>query len=180
MRLSLGTKAPLEARKGKDMPITIKCNGEYYAKEGQLKMTKSFEEIVRAPSLKFFEQTFERYTGTDDKGDKQFRQSTSINVRGVLKKKLIPMILTKKFAGSFVRVRTVHIDEVISEDGSPLELSVNLLSIAQLAMKIKRENIPLDANSYLNADELRTDVMEYTEDPETFKRNYERKNQKRK
>lgn len=161
------------------MPITIKCHGEYYAREGQLKLTKSFEEVVRAPSLEFFRQSWEKYTGTDDNGKMMFRTSTSINVRGMLKKKLIPMILTNKYQGSFVRVRRVFIDEVISEDGSPLDLPVNLLSISQLAMKIKRENIPLDPASYINVDELRTDIMEYEEDPETFKRHYATKSKKR-
>lgn len=161
------------------MAITIKCHGEFYAREGQLKLTKPFEELVRAPSLKFFEQTAEKYTGTDDKGNLQFRTSTFINVRGVLKKKLLPMILSQKYQGTYVRVRGVTIDEILADKGEALDLPVTLMSIAQLGVLIKQRNIPLDIHSYLNVDELRTDVLEYQEDPNTFQRNYERKQKKR-
>lgn len=161
------------------MAIVIKCHGEFYAKEGQLKLTKLFDETVKAPSLKFFEQTFEKYTGTSDDGKLQFRSSTAINVRGQLKKKLLPMILSSKFPGVFIRVRGVVVDSILGEDGAVLDLPLNLMSIPQLAKRVQDHNIPVDPSSYINVDELRTDIMEYEQDPENFKRTYQRKRQKR-
>lgn len=161
------------------MALAIKCHGQFYAREGQLKLMKEFEEIVRAPSLKFFEQTNTRYTGTDDNGQLQFRETSFINVRGVLKKKLLPMILSKKFPGVFVRVRGVVIDEVQAEGNDKLELPVQLMSFAQMGELIKQRRFPLDVGSYLDIDELRTDYLEYEQDPEAFKRNVERKAKKR-
>lgn len=156
--------------------IEIRCHGQFYAREGQLKLLRDFEEIVKAPSLKFFEQTNTRYMGTDDNGKLQFKDTTFINVRGVLKKKLLPLILSKKYMGQFVRVRGVVIDEII---GGGTELEINLMSFPQLTQLIKQRNMPLDAASYVNVDELRTDVTEYMDDPDTFQRNYARKSAKR-
>ena len=161
------------------MALSIKCHGQFYARERQLKMMKEFDEIVRAPSLKFFEQTNTRYTGTDDNGQLQFRETSFINVRGVLKKKLLPMILAKKFPGVFVRVRGVVIDEVTSEGNEAIDLPVQLMSFKQLGALIAQRKFPLDVNSYLDIDELRTDYLEYEQDPEAFKRNFERKAKKR-
>ena len=162
------------------MSIAIKCHGEYYARNGQLKLTLPFEEIVKAPSLKFFEQTSTKLTGTDDNGQLKFKDTTFLNVRGVLKKKLLPLILQNKFQGQFIRVRSVVIDEVSST--SPVEttdLPINLMSLTQLGALIKSRNIPIDVNSYVNVDEARTDVSEYIEDPDTFQLNYKRKSAKR-
>jgi hypothetical protein len=159
--------------------ISIKCHGEFYAREGQLKLLKRFEETVKAPSLGFFSQTNTRYTGTDDEGKLMFKDTAFINVRGVLKKKLLPIILQNKYQGQFVRVRGVTIDEIFAPEGEYLDLPINLMSIAQLAVLIKQRNMPLDPKSYINVDELRTDVVEYLEDPDVFKRNYERKSKKR-
>ena len=44
---------------------------------------------------------------------------------------------------------------------------------------MKQRNVPLDVSSYLNIDELRTDIAEYLEDPDAFRRNFERKAKKR-
>lgn len=161
------------------MSIIIKCHGEFYAREGQLKLTKPFEETVRAPSLKFFEQSFEKYTGTDDNGNLTFRTSKSVNVRGQLKKRLLPIILKSKYAGVFVRVRGVIIDSITGERGEALDLPITLMSIPQLAQRVEKHNIPIDPNSYVNVDELRTDIMEYEQDPENFKRTYQRRKEKR-
>ena len=161
------------------MPLTIKCHGEFYSKQGQLKLTVPFTETVKAPNLKFFEQTATKYTGTNDAGELQFKDSTFTNVRGVLKKKLLPLILAKKYAGTYVRVRGVTIDEITADGNDNIELPINLMSINQLAGMIKLKNVPIDAFSYVNVDELRTDVMEYLTDPDVFKRNYARKSKKR-
>lgn len=161
------------------MTIRIKCHGEFYAKEGQLKLTKQFTETVRAPSLKFFEQTFEKLTGTDDSGALTFKSSTAINIRGQLKKKLLPMILAKKYPGVYVRVRGVVVDSVESEEGEHLDLPLNLMSVELLAQRIKVRNIPIDPYSYLSVDELRTDVMEYEQDPVNFQRTFKRKQERR-
>lgn len=161
------------------MALTIKCHGEFYAREGQLKLMKPFEEHVRAPSLKFFEQTAVRYTGTDDEGKLKFSENSFINVRGQLKKKLLPLILGRKYAGTFIRVRGVVIDEIIAEKDTAIDLPITLMSFDQLGTLMKQRNVPLDVNSYLNIDELRTDIMEYLEDPDAFKRNSARKAKKR-
>lgn len=157
--------------------INIKCHGEFYARDGQLKLTLPFEEDVKAPNLKFFEQTSTKYTGTDDNGQLQFRDTTFLNVRGVLKKKLLPLILNKKHPGKFVRVRGVVIDEVTGDNVK--DLPINLMSIPQLTQLMKQRNLPLDPNSYVSVDELRTDIQEYMEDPDSFQKNYARKAKKR-
>lgn len=179
MRQASITRLTRQANREAKMALTIKCHGEFYAREGQLKIMKTFEEAVRAPSLKFFEQTAVRYTGTDDDGKLKFSEKSFINVRGQLKKKLIPLILGRKYAGTFVRVRSVVIDEVVAEEGTALDLPITLMSFAQLAALMKQRNVPLDVSSYLNIDELRTDISEYLEDPDAFKRNFERKAKKR-
>jgi hypothetical protein len=162
------------------MPIQIKCHGEFYSRDGQLKLTIPFVEIVKAPSLKFFEQTNTRYTGTDDNGQLQFKDTTFLNVRGVLKKKLLPLILQNKHQGRFVRVRKVMIDEVTAASADETkDLPINLMSISQLSHLIKQRNIPLDPNSYVTVDELRTDITEYQDDPDVFQRNYAHKSAKR-
>lgn len=164
----------------KSTGISIKCHGEFYAREGQTKLTVQFDEIVKAPSLNFFQQTSTKLTGTDDNGKLTFRDTTFLNVRGVLKKRLLPMILNNKHQGRFVRVRSVVIDEIISDDPKETEaLPINLMSFIQLDALIKQRHMPLDSNSYVNVDELRTDVMEWLEDPDTFQRNYDRKSKKR-
>jgi hypothetical protein len=161
------------------MALAIKCHGQFYARDGQLKVMKNFEEVVKAPSLGFFKQTSTKYTGTDDDGKLQFRETEFINVRGILKKKLLPLILSKKNPGNFVRVRTVTIDEIKAADGEALELPVSLMSFSQIGALIKQRRFPIDTESYLDIDELRTDYLEYEQDPESFKRNQARRAKKR-
>jgi hypothetical protein len=161
------------------MPITIKCHGEYYSREGQLKFIRPFREDVNVPSLKFFEETTDRYIGTDDKGKLQFRSTTFTNVRGKMKKKLLPLILNQKYEGSFIRVRNVVIDEVVMDPKEATELPITLMSMAQLGALAKQQNIPLDPDSYVNVDELRSDILEYKQSPELFQENYARKQAKR-
>lgn len=162
------------------MAIAIKCHGEFYAKNGQLKLTLPFEEVVKAPSLKFFEQTSTKLMGTDDNGQLKFKESSFLNVRGQLKKKLLPIILSKKYQGQFVRVRGVTIDEITSDTSTEtIALPINLMSFTQLGALIKERNIPLDITAYVDVDDLRTDISEYLEDPDTFQHNYARKAKKR-
>lgn len=158
--------------------ITIKCHGEYYFKSENLKGRKPFEQIIKAPNLEFFKQTAVRYTGTDDDGKMKFKETEFVNVRGIIKKKLLPLLLTPKYP-DFIRVRSVTIDEIISPDGKSLELPVTLQSRNQLIDLCKTKKIPVDAASYLDIDELRSDILEYQTDPDIFLRNMEFKNKKR-
>lgn len=163
------------------MAINIKCHGTYYFKSEKDKGIREFRETVKAPSMQFFNETFTKLTGTDDKGNLTFRDTTFPNVRGRLKKKLLPVILSNKNSQypNFVRIRGVVIDEIIAEGKEKLDLPINLMSVAQLTDLIRDRRMPIDASSYIDVDELRTDVMEFQEDPEMFIKNRARKDQRR-
>ena len=158
--------------------LIIKTHGEYYFKSENMKGRRPFTQTINAPSLEFFKQTAIRYTGTDDDGKLKFVETEFVNVRGIIKKRLLPMLLPSKHP-DFIRVRSVTIDEIES-DGEMLELPVTLQSRKQLIHLCKVKKIPVEAESYLDIDELRTDIIEYQTDPEVFLRNMERKNKKRK
>jgi hypothetical protein len=158
--------------------IAISCHGEFYFKADNIKGRKPFSQVIKAPNMDFFKQTAIRYTGTDDEGKLKFKETEFINVRGIIKKRLLPMLLPKKYP-DFVRVRSVTIDEIQTPDGQSLELPVTLQSRNQLIELCRAKKIPVEAASYLNIDELRTDVLEYQADPEVFLQNMERKSKKR-
>jgi uncharacterized coiled-coil DUF342 family protein len=48
-----------------------------------------------------------------------------------------------------------------------------------LADLIRDEKLPIDPEAYVDIDELRTDIREYEEDPESFLRNKSRKDIRR-
>lgn len=158
--------------------IVIKTHGEFYYKTDNTKGRKPFTQDIKAPNLEFFKQTAVRYTGTDDDGKLKFKETEFINVRGIIKKRLLPLLLSPRFT-DFVRVRSVTIDEIIAPDGSVLELPVTLQSRNQLIHLCQTKKIPVDATSYLDVDELRTDIMEYQTDPDVFLRNMQYKSKKR-
>lgn len=150
--------------------LKIKCHGMYYYKTETVRGVKPFETEVRSPSLEFFREEAIKYAGTDDKGQPIMLRRSFINIRGILKKRLLPILLRRDFP-DFARVRFVVIDEVISETGEELDLPITLRSKAQLAELIETQRIPIDVNQYVELDTLRTDIIEYQEDPETFLRN---------
>jgi hypothetical protein len=158
--------------------VVIKTHGEYYYKTENAKGRKPFEQVIKAPSLEFFKQTAVRYTGNDDEGNLKFKETQFINVRGIIKKRLLPMLLAPRFS-DFVRVRSVTIDEIADSNGSLLDLPVTLQSRNQLIALCKARKIPVDAAGYLDIDELRTDIIEYQTDPDVFLRNMEKKSKKR-
>jgi hypothetical protein len=158
--------------------ITIKCHGVFYYKTEREKGTKPFSMDVRAPSLDFFNETTQKYMGTDDNGNKKFATRSFINVRGQLKRRLLPILLGKKFT-DFARVRYVVIDEVLSEDDTNLDLPVTLRSKPQLAALVKQLRAPIDAQDYLDIDELRTDILEFQQDADTFMKDKSRRDKKR-
>lgn len=158
--------------------ITIKTHGEYYFKTENLKGRKPFVQVINAPSLGFFKQTTVRYTGTDDDGKLKFQETEFVNVRGIIKKKLLPLLLAPKHS-DFIRVRSVTIDEIIESDGKPIVLPITLQSRNQLIELCQVKKYPIEAASYLDIDELRADIMEYQVDPDAFLRTLERKNKQR-
>lgn len=158
--------------------IVIKTHGEYYYKQDSNKGRKPFEQTIKAPSLEFFKQTSVRYMGTDDDGKLKTRVDEFINVRGIIKKKLLPMMLKPKFP-DFVRVRIVIIDEILDSKNQPLDLPIQLQSRNQLIALCKEKKIPVVAENYLDIDELRSDIIEYQTDPVMFQENFERKRKKR-
>ena len=158
--------------------ISIKTHGEYYFKTENLKGRKPFVQAINAPSLDFFKQTTVRYTGTDDDGKLKFKETEFINVRGVIKKKLLPLILAPKYP-DFIRVRSVTIDEITDSKGEVIQLPITLQSRNQLIELCKQKKYPIEAASYIDIDELRSDIMEYQTDPDTFLRTLERKNKQR-
>lgn len=147
--------------------LLIKCRGEYYYKTETAKGRKPFTQDVRAPSLNFFHETSTKYIGTDDKGIKQFKTASFLNIRGVLKKRLLPVLLQRRFS-DFARVRYTVVEEIRSLDNSPLDLPLQFQSLAQLTRYVKDHDIPITPGDYIEIDELRTDILEYEQDPETF------------
>lgn len=163
--------------------IKIVCHGQYYFKTETAKGAKAFETAVYAKSLEMFREHSRRYEGTEEDPvthlqKAKYKESSFVNVRGQLKRRLLPVILSGKIE-NFVRIRFVVIDEIISLDGAELDLPIQLRSKKQLAMQIRRENIPINVDDYVDIDELRTDVLEYCTDPDLFLRDKNRKAKKR-
>ena len=158
--------------------ICIKTHGRYYYRTESAKGTKPFEINVRAASIEMFRETARKYTGTDDNGNAKYSQRSFLNIRGQLKKRLLPLLLRKKFP-DFARVRFVIIDEIASETGEKLDLPIDLRSRAQLTQLVKAEKIPLDPKDYLEIDELRHDIRMYLQEPETFLRDKPRLDKRR-
>jgi hypothetical protein len=149
--------------------IKIFCHGRYYYKTETAKGTRIFTTVVRAKSLEMFRETSRKYTGTDDNGREKFKTNSYLNIRGQLKKRLLPILLQRKYP-DFARVRFVTIDEIVSEAGEKLDLPVNLRSRKQLEVMIADEKMPIDSAEYLELDDLRTDIVEFIQTPESFLR----------
>ena len=149
--------------------IKITVHGRYYYKTESAKGTKPYEFVVRSPTLEMYRETSQKYMGMDEKGHPKYKVNTYLNIRGQLKKRLLPILLSKKFT-DFARVRYVVIDEVVSETGEKLDLPINLRSKKQLAQMIADEKMPLDPAEYLEIDELRADIVQYIQEPEAFLR----------
>lgn len=147
--------------------IKIIVHGRYYYKTETQKGTKAFAMDVRAKSLEMFRETSQKYIGQDEKGKQLFKVNSYLNIRGQLKKRLLPILLGRQFP-EFARVRYVVIDEIISELGEKLNLPINLRSKAQLADLIKDEKMPIDPAEYLEIDDLRADILQYIQEPEAF------------
>jgi hypothetical protein len=108
--------------------IQIKTHGKYYYKTDTAKGVKSFEMVVRARSLEMFRETYNKYMGTETDPKTQlqtpkYKTNTYLNIRGQLKKRLLPILLIRKHA-DFARVRFVVIDEIVSETGEKLNLPI--------------------------------------------------------
>jgi hypothetical protein len=165
------------------MAITIKCHGEYYYKNQASKGVKPFKSLdVRVPSMESFRETNERYMGTDDDGKAIFKTNTFLNVRGMLKKVLLPAIMKRRPGfEELVRVRGVVIEEVLGDTPQEVsELPVTLMSSHQIASLILAKKMPIDSTEYVDIDVLRKDVMEYQDNPEAFIRNKARREKTRK
>jgi hypothetical protein len=158
--------------------VRIHTHGQYYFKTETAKGVKPFVMTVRARSLEMFRETSQKYTGTDDGGRAMFRTNSYLNIRGQLKKRLLPILL-RRDKPDFARVRFVTIDEIVSETGEELNLPVNLRSRPQLEKMIRDEQIPIDSSEYLEVDDLRTDILGYLEAPEEFLRNKPLKDRRR-
>jgi len=151
----------------KQKGIKITVHGRYYYKTESAKGTKPYELVVRSPSLEMYRETSQKYIGTDDKGNSKYKTNNYLNIRGQLKKRLLPILLGRKFT-DFARVRYVVIDEVVSETGDKLDLPINLRSKKQLELMIRDEKIPIDVSEYLEIDELRSDIVQFIQEPEAF------------
>jgi hypothetical protein len=158
--------------------VKLVCHGQYYYKDSINKGVKEFSQEVFSPSLEMFREHAKKYIGTDDKGNQKFEDRSFINVRGQLKRRLLPVLLKKKFP-DFARVRFVVIDEIISLDGSELDLPITLRSKKQLAFQITKEGMPLSVDDYVDIDDLRSDMLEYVQDPEAFLRNKTKRDKRR-
>jgi hypothetical protein len=164
--------------------IVITTAGEYYSVKGNVKTVEKFTEVVKAPSLEFFMEESSRYMGTDDNGQPKYKLNKYLNVRGKLKRDLLPHILRRKYT-DFVRVRKCVIEDITAPgvDGTSagkLEgLPISLMNRVSLGEIVKQKKIPIDVNDYMDIDELRTDIMNFFEDADTFLKTYKEKNEKR-
>lgn len=157
--------------------LTIRTHGEYYFKNDQVKGKRSFEQIVKAPNLEIFEQVSYQSKGTDDQGKIIIEENVFLNIRGMLKRKILPLLLKNKLE-SFSSVRSVTIDEIISDVPLP-ELPIQFQSKEQLAKLCREKSYPIDVKTYDNIDDLRTDILEYQADPEMFSITQAKKKQRR-
>ena len=147
--------------------ILIRTHGKYYFRADSLKGEKDFTHDVNVGSLDIFrEQAFKR-TGTDDNGNPTYRTTEFLNVRGILKKRLMPILLQRKHP-DFARIKYVVIDEIIIPPGQAVELPVQLMSRPMLAQRIREISAPINVSEYVDIDELRSDVLAFLEDPKTF------------
>lgn len=152
---------------GQKAGVKIFTHGRYYFKTDTQKGTKEFSFVVRAASLEMFRETSQKYMGTDDNGQAKYKTNSYLNIRGQLKKRLLPILLGKKFL-DFARVRYVVIDEIVSETGEKLDLPINLRSRKQLETLVREEKFPIVSEEYLEIDDLRADILQYIQEPETF------------
>jgi hypothetical protein len=159
--------------------IIIATHGEYYYKSENIKGKKAFTQIVKVPNMEFFRQTSVRSMGTDDEGKIKYKETSFLNVRGILKKRLLPLMLPNKYS-DFVRVRSVTIDEIVDSTGAVIDLPLALRSRGQLIELCKDKTIPIQAENYIDIDELRTDIKEYLESPADFLLTLEKRTKARK
>jgi hypothetical protein len=158
-------------------------HGGYYYKTETAKGVKMYSLVVRAASLEMFRETSQKYMGTEDDPQThlqrpKFKTHSYLNIRGQLKKRLLPILLRRQFP-DFARVRYVVIDEIVSETGAKLDLPIILRSKAQLAQMIQDEKMPIDPSEYIEIDDLRADILSYIEEPAVFLQNKPRKDRRR-
>lgn len=163
--------------------ILVKVHGQYYFKTDTQKGVKSFTKEVRFPSLEIFRETTRKQIGTEINKETRlaepvYETRSFINIRGLLKRRFMPVLLAKEFP-DFARVRFVSVDEVVSLDGAALSLPLSIQSRKQLAAFVEEKAIPLDVDTYLDIDELRNDISEYLESPESFLRSKSKKDRLR-
>jgi len=153
--------------KQNESAISIQVHGEYYFRDSTSKGRKPFSCTLKVPNMEFFREESRRYEGTDDKGNPKIKINSYLNPRGVIKKRLLPLVLPPKYK-DFAKVRSVTIDEIVSGDGTILDLPITLRSRNQLIQLCKEKKIPVAAENYIDIDELRTDITEYQDNPEVF------------
>ena len=163
--------------KGREDPsrqtgIKIFVHGLYYYKTETARGAKPYTLEVRAASLEMFREESKKYMGMEEDPTthlqkEKFKINRYLNIRGQLKKRLLPILLSRKFP-DFARVRYVTIDEIVSLDGKELDLPVNLRSRAQLSVMITKEGFPIDPAEYLEVDDLRADILQYIQEPDAF------------
>lgn len=149
--------------------ILVRTHGQYYYKTDTQKGIRSFTKEVRFPSMEIFRETVRKYVGTkinpDTKlSEPQYAESSIINIRGLLKRRFMPILLAREFP-DFARIRFVSIDEVV---GSGTDLPINLRSREQLRELLAAKSIPINVDEYLDIDELRSDIFDYFESPDSF------------
>ena len=149
--------------------ILVRTHGQYYFKNDNIKGVRSFTKDVRFPSMEIFRETVRKYIGTKINettklSEPQYRESSIINIRGLLKRRFMPILLARDFP-DFARIRFVSVDEVV---GSESDLPINIQSREQLKGMLLEKHIPIDPDDYVDIDELRSDIYDYFEAPENF------------
>lgn len=156
----------------------FKCRGQYLTQKDEKgkKRNLGFSANVAVPSanVSIFEESSNRYSGTDENGNQQFKSTSFMNYRGVLKKKLLPLKLAKQYP-DFLAIKTLEVEEVVGVGGADvndLDLPITLLSLSQIKAYCQFHAISkadIDPQSYLSLADLRTDVYDYMDSRDAFR-----------
>jgi hypothetical protein len=172
----------------------FKCSGRYFTKLREVagtraRQAKDFKVDIKIPAGDidiFIEKHRNVGKQIDDPKNhlkivNEVKEVVFRNYGGVLRKKLVPLKLAaiaeaKGGYEDFSRIRNMRVDEVIGINGakvSDLDLPLNMLSMPQIFDFCSKNGIlsdVIDVHSYLDIDDLRSDLYEYMDDPEVFRR----------
>lgn len=166
----------------------FKCRGQYLTQKDEdgkkRNLGYSANVAVPAANVGIFEESTSRYQGSDEEGNPQYKTTSFMNYRGILKKKLLPLKLAKQYP-DFLAIKTLEVEEVVGVGGADvndLELPITMLSLAQIKSYCQFHAISkadIDPQSYLSLADLRTDLYDYMYSKEAFRARKEKSQSRR-